>query len=84
VKLEFKWTEYPIGFPLDPDDGDFESERTGPKCRLGITITEGDIVLRQAIMADGNRQDLSYVQEKEMHDKLTQWAKEQLEKLNET
>lgn len=76
MALEWSWMNYPIGFPLD-DDEDLGGERTGPKCSLTMTYTDEDMSVKQAVMMNGNRTDISYVKKYKAKVLMLEWLADQ-------
>jgi len=80
-KIEWSWREHPIGFPLNPEDRDFEGPRTSPYSSLCLTYRDGEVHLRHAIMAPGTRKTIPDEVVQDMKRKLTEWL---MGKLNAT
>ena len=58
MALEWIWTNYPIGFPLEDRD-DLGGKRTGPKCSLCMTYSDEGLVLKQSVMMNGLGRDIT-------------------------
>jgi hypothetical protein len=77
-KLTWAWSEYPIGFPTDPDDGDFQFDRTPPMVGLALSWKDGDLHLRQGVRCIGSRKELTPPQVRAMKRLLLEWLKSKI------
>jgi hypothetical protein len=77
--IYFSIREYPLGFPLDPEDEDFAGLRTPPQTVVSITYDDGDKKLRQSIMQPGLRKELGIDKIRLMKEKLEDWLERKLE-----
>ena len=74
-EITWYWREHPIGFPLDPEDEDFEGPRTPPYVSLVIRYEKGDILIRQQVMVEGTLETLTDEMKQAMKQQLRDWLK---------
>jgi hypothetical protein len=81
-KLTWHWQNWPIGFPIDPDDGNFQSDRTPPMVGLGVSYKKDDLHLRQYVRCIGSKEELTAPQKRAMKKLLLNWLREKLNDRN--
>ncbi len=81
ANIRWVWQDYPIGFPIEPDDHDFEGPRTPPMIGLGLEFKHRGKLYHHAAERYGfTKANLPALEIKQMKGLLIDWL---IQEINE-